>query len=84
MKWTVVWLKEAEEKLANAWLNSTEKVAIAEASNRIEGLLRLSPEKCGTKYDQHLRLLICHPLAIIFSIDEPNRIVRILGVQAFR
>jgi len=80
----VVWLNEAEAMLTTLWMNSSDKSGVSAATNRIEWLLKTNPEDCGIIYDRELRLLISSPMAVIFTIDEPNRIVRILGVQSFR
>ena len=51
MTWTVVWKPSAERHLAKQWLSGSDRQAIADASNRIDRLLKHFPDAIGDARD---------------------------------
>jgi plasmid stabilization system protein ParE len=79
MRFTVTWHPSAEEELAKIWVRSTDRAAIAQAANLIDQLLTANPTAQGEDFYGD-RLLVVLPLAVTFTISEPDRAVRILQV----
>ena len=80
MTWTVVWKPSAERHLANLWLGASDRQAMANASNRIDWLLKHFPEVVGESRDHGRRILIESPLAVIYKIDPGDRMATVLAV----
>ncbi len=81
MRFTVVWSSFADEQLADAWLDSVDqRDQIAGASHQIDRLLCVDPQGKGQAYDDD-RTLEVPPLTVVFSVEEDDRIVRILVVR---
>jgi hypothetical protein len=84
LKWTVVWLQNVEQELAEAWLNSNNRSAVSQAANQIDSIIRTSPETSGDPYRISQRVLQIGPLAVTYFVDEPNRIVSITGLLDYQ
>lgn len=80
MTYTVLWVPGAEQELASLWLSAPDRVALSEAANAIDGLLRTDPEGRGESREAGRRILVEPPLGVIFSINEGDRTVLILTV----
>lgn len=83
MKFTVLWLPETEQELAAIWLKAWDKASITQAANRLDQMLALDPENQGESRDQDRRILLEHPLGIIFRVEKDNRLVYVLTVWHF-
>ncbi len=75
MKYTVVWLKAAQDLLATIWLNSANRQDITcDAANVIDAQLRVDPyaysESRSTEND---RILLFRPFGV--AVDVVMRIV---------
>jgi hypothetical protein len=77
---TVVWDPDAENELADLWVHSPVQRAITDAANRIDALLRVDPHLQGTNLSGSRRILFEPPLAVIFEVSIPDRLVRVLAV----
>jgi hypothetical protein len=55
MKYTVIWKPAAEQKLADIWLQSTDRQAVTDAADRIDRLLKYSPGTVGKVRDRKRR-----------------------------
>jgi hypothetical protein len=80
MTFTVRWRRHARDQLTTVWLASTNRKAVTAAANRIDALLGRDPVTRGESRDGERRVLIESPLGIYFTIDSPNRVVRVLSV----
>ncbi len=47
MKWTVVWVDNSEDELADIWLRADDRSAITSAAYRIEHELRQNADQKG-------------------------------------
>jgi hypothetical protein len=47
MSWTVNWLPDAEQELADSWLNAPDRDAVTHAAQTIDELLQRDPLKAG-------------------------------------
>jgi hypothetical protein len=83
MRWTVVWRNSALDDLAAIWLNATDRRAVTEAANRIDQTLRTDADQKGEDFYGD-RLYVDGPLAVTFSVNADDCIVRVLQVWAVR
>jgi len=84
MDWTVVWVPDAEQELADLWLNATDRDRITLAAAEIERRLRHDPESAGESREAGRRILIAPPLAATFRVSPADRLVQVLNLREFR
>ena len=80
MKYTVVWIPEAEEELAAIWNSATDRQEIAAAANSLDAQFARNPAAVGESRPDAQRIAFCLPLGIRFQILEDDRLVRVLAV----
>lgn len=80
MKFTVIWVSDAEQDLAALWLASTDRAALTAACHRIDQQLAVNPEQLGVVCFDTVRTLVEFPLTVDFEIIEEDRIVHVLSV----
>ena len=81
MNYSVLWPKESLDELATAWMSSSDRDAVTEASYLLEQELQNDPYACG--FDRGVptdRTAVHLPLGIEFEIIEEDKLVRILRV----
>jgi hypothetical protein len=83
MKYTVLWIPNAERELADLWVDSGDRGAIAGAANEIDRLLRIDPSHAGESRSHGRRILLVPPLGVTYEILEDDRLVRVLDVWRF-
>ena len=81
MKFTVVWVPSAADRLADLWIEAEDREAIASATNQIDKLLKSDPSQQGESRLGSRRILIVPPLIVAIEIHEPDRVVKVLGVR---
>ena len=84
MPYTVVWVRAAEEALAQIWTQTADRAQISQAANAIDARLRLSPETAGESRAEDLRILLVPPLGVTFHIDPGARLVQVVDVWTFK
>ena len=84
MKFTVLWVRRAEIKLAQIWTEASDRAEVTQAANTIDAALCHDPENCGESRPDALRILLVAPLAVIFRVETEDRIVRVADVWRFR
>jgi len=84
MKYTVVWKPSAEAELASLWNAATDRAALSSAANTAERLLKYDPHSQGESRSSATRLMMIEPLAIRFSISDPDGLVEVLSVHSLR
>ncbi len=80
IRYTVVWHDEAQNQLAEIWINASDREAVTLAANATDRHLANDAESKGTKIEGDLRQLVVPPLRLLFSVSEPDRLARILDV----
>jgi hypothetical protein len=80
MRYTAIYTDQAEQKLADAWMNSPDRSAITIACNSIDEELAEDPETKGDLRFDTVRSLIAGPLGVEFEVVEPDRLVYVLSV----
>jgi hypothetical protein len=81
---TVVWWEFAQSRLANEWLQSSNRAAITQAADEIDRRLAVDPASCAESEHEGLHRFTVKPLTVQFTIDHGNHevviwTVRILG-----
>jgi plasmid stabilization system protein ParE len=80
MTYTVIWERTAENELAEIWVRVVDKNAVSQAANHIDAALRDHAHTCGDPHLGQDRIWLVPPLGIIFRIQEPDCLVRVLAV----
>jgi hypothetical protein len=81
MRWTVTWQPKAATDLAQIWLDAENRQAVADASNRIDRVLRISPDSAGQDFFGD-RLYVDPPLAIVYTLHPDDYRVDVILVWA--
>jgi hypothetical protein len=80
MNYAVVWIAEAEQELAAAWLASADRNAVTRAANILDQRLRVDPLNTGeSRLSSVQRVAYEPPLGIEFEVVEDDKKVRVLG-----
>ncbi|MCG8584709.1 MAG: hypothetical protein MI757_08370 [Pirellulales bacterium] len=83
MKFTVIWLKPAEARLAELWLAADDRDAITAAAREIDRFLKDHPHAVGVSRFEETRILIVAPLCAVYRVYEDDRIVHVATVWKF-
>lgn len=81
MKYTVTWKPSVKGRLADIWMTAPDRRAVTEAANSIDGLLRADPLGRGESRSGTTRILIVLPLAVVYEVDQDDRLVQVLSVR---
>ena len=81
MNYTVVWQPTAEQQLATAWVDASDRGAVTRAAERIDTLLGLAPNQVGESRDAGRRILVVSPLVVTYEVVEDDKLVRVLRVR---
>jgi hypothetical protein len=77
MRYTVVWLKNAEDQLTRIWAGAADRQSVADASDRIDKELANDAPKKGSPLGV-FRTLTGDPLAVLFHADPGDCMVRVM------
>jgi len=80
-RFTVTWLRSAEDRLADLWTMSTNRQAITDAANAIDREVAVDAHIKGSPVSEGLRGLHIPPLHILFEVRELDRIVEVASVR---
>ena len=80
MKWTVVWQRDARNLLAELWNNGPDRTDIRNAADRIDWILQRAPLDHGESRDENDRIMIEPPLAVYYTVSEPDFMVSVFDV----
>jgi hypothetical protein len=78
-RYTVVWHAAAEDQFLQLWLAAADRQLIAHAADAIDRELARDPAK-GVFAEDDFRELSVAPLRVLFSVSEPDRLVRVTNV----
>jgi plasmid stabilization system protein ParE len=81
MKYTVVWTRAAEKRLAEIWLASANRQGVADAADAIDAYLKWLPITGGQLRDSLTRVLVARPLAVHYEVHDADRKVVVLMVR---
>jgi hypothetical protein len=77
---TVVWLKDAQDALAESWMDYPDRNAVRAAAAVIDRQLRDAPKLYGTHVSEGLWTIRCDPLRAFFTISEEDCRVEVGGL----
>ncbi len=80
MKYTVVYRLSAESHLAELWNDATDRQQITNAADEIDSRLAKDPHHEGESRSADTRIVFVRPLAVLFEISDPDRMVHVLKV----
>lgn len=80
-RYSVVWVKSAQDELTELWLTAVDRNAITTAANEIDQVLRDDAPARGAELSEGLRSFFAPPLKAIFSVSEDDRIAEVLRVR---
>ncbi len=81
MKYTVTWKPSVKGRLADIWMTAPDRSAVTAAANSIDRLLRVDPLGRGESRSDTARILIVLPLAVVYEVDQDDRLVQVLSVR---
>ncbi|MFL5246040.1 MAG: type II toxin-antitoxin system RelE/ParE family toxin [Gemmataceae bacterium] len=80
MAYTVTWTPDAEDQLADIWLQANNRASVTVAQARIDSELRLAPFDKGIELSEGLRRITVSPLKVFYEILDTDRLVRVTAV----
>jgi hypothetical protein len=83
MKYTVIWVPDAEQELAAIWIAAADRDAVTAAAHQVDQDLRRDPDTQGESRPEGRRIVLEHPLGVLFTIQPQDRIVYVLTVWHF-
>ena len=78
---TVDWLPDALDMLADIWTQASDRSAVTAAQNRIDKMLARDPLGSGKEVHELLYQLIEPPLTVSYSVDQPRKIVEVAAIS---
>jgi hypothetical protein len=80
MKYTVVWKPEAERRLAELWMQASDREQFVNAANLIDRELAIAPDAVGEQRIGSIRVVVVPPVGIYFRVNAEDRQVLVLTV----
>jgi hypothetical protein len=80
-RFTVVWHEDAQEELAEVWINARDRSGVTAAAHHIDVELSQDATTKGVEVSEGLRAFFAPPLRILFMVDEGDRITEIVRVR---
>ena len=77
MKWTVVYLNSAYNRLADIWIQAPDQVAVTRAANLIDAILRRDPYAYSESRDDNSRVMIETPLGVGYDVSDDDCMVTV-------
>jgi plasmid stabilization system protein ParE len=79
----VRWKRSAVSRLAQLWLEASDRSAVTEAVDRIDRQLAIDPQHAGESRSGDIRVLFEPPVGVFFEVEEHARAVHVLRVWTF-
>ncbi len=80
MRFTVVWLEDARDELAEIWLAADDRAAVSRAAHVIDRDLSSDPEQKGVLLSEGLWRFDTPPLRVYFSIRQLDGLVEVAQI----
>ena len=80
MRYTVIWRSKAEARLAQLWLQASDRNDVARAADRIDQRLHVDPEQQAEVSSGDLHSVVVHPLGFLYRVLPDDRIVEVAWV----
>jgi hypothetical protein len=82
-RYTVEWTQDAEDALADIWMQAADRAAVTAAEAAIHRLLEKDPVAHGAEVSEGLRRIIVEPLAALYTVDAGRRVVEVEQVGVY-
>jgi len=79
----VRWKRTALGRLAELWIEATDRSAVTAAVEEIDRILAADPHDAGESRSGQTRILFVAPLGVFFDIHDSSRLVEVLKVWTF-
>jgi plasmid stabilization system protein ParE len=83
VKYSVIWLPDAEAEMAQIWLDAADRAAITAAANAIDATLQGDPLHSGESRYGNRRVLLVRPLGVGYVVYEEEQTVVVGRVWRF-
>jgi hypothetical protein len=80
MNFTVTWRPDAEQDLAQLWVDATDKHAVADAADHLDAALRRNPFSVGESRGGDERVAFYGPLGFLFEVFTERQAVVVNAV----
>jgi len=80
IRFTVIWAKDITEQLTILWLQAKDRRKVTQDSFLIDLELSTDAHIKGIDLHEGLRKIVQHPLAVTYTVNLPDRIVRVVGL----
>jgi len=77
----VIWSTAAESELAELWVTARDRASLADAADRIDGLLRSAAHSAGESRVGDERIVISLPLIAFVRVDATARRVVVSRIR---
>ena len=77
MKWTLIYLPQAQDQLANIWLKAADQAIVTRAADLLERQLREDPYSSSIARHDNSRIMIEPPLAAGYDVSEEDCMVTV-------
>ncbi len=74
MRYTVVWHRDALDRLATIWMDADDRNAVAHASDEIDRQLATDPLNVGESREHILRIFFEWPLGVRYFVSTKDRL----------
>jgi mRNA-degrading endonuclease RelE of RelBE toxin-antitoxin system len=81
MRYSVLWSPDAEDRLAEIWLEAADRNDVTRAQAIVDEELATNPESKGTEVSEGLRRFKSEPLVVLFEIQTGARLVKVTAVR---
>ena len=81
--YTVRWKRTALDRLAELWLEATDRSAVTVAVDEIDRILAADPHGAGESRSESTRILFVAPVGVFFDVDDSRQGVDVLKVWSF-
>ena len=82
MSYQVTWVPSAQDALLQIIISRPDRVAVVTALDRLGATLQREGPAAGESREGEFRVLFELPLAVKFSVEEPERAVTVTDVWA--
>jgi plasmid stabilization system protein ParE len=82
-RYTVEWTQDAEDALADIWMQAADRAAVTAAEAAIHRLLEKDPVANGAEVSEGLRRIIIEPLVALYTVDASRRVVEVEQVGVY-
>ena len=80
MNFTVDWLPDAEEELADIWLRATDRDVVTQAAHALDLRLQDDPNDTGESRSSGRRIAFAFPRGILFRVLSDRQLAQVLHV----